>query len=184
MIRNLFAAAAVALLVTACGSGIDTSSDWDPSANFDSYQTYAWIADAQQSGFGDLVDARIQAAIESNLNAKGLRKATRAADADLGVGFQVTTADRTSFQTINSGWPYGYYGGYGYGGWGGGTSTTYETSYTEGSLVIGLFDIAGKQMVWQGVGTKTLDTGDRSPEERAQNINEAVAKIMEDFPPN
>ena len=38
-------------------------------------------------------------------------------------------------------------------------------------------------MVWQGVWTKTLSESNDSPEERAQKINEAVAKIMEAYPP-
>ncbi len=183
MKKNLLAAGAVALVVSACGSGIDTNSHRDPTAKFGAYQTYAWVAGAYEIRYGDLVDTRLQAAIEANLNSKGLRKATRADDADLGVGFQVTTEDRTTYQTVSSGWPGGYYGGYGYGGWGGGSSTTYASNYTDGSLIIGLFDLQSKQMVWQGVGTKTLSSGDQSPEERAQNINDAVAKIMENYPP-
>ena len=140
MKKKLFAAGAFALVLAACSSGIDTNADWDPTANFNAYQTYAWVEGAYTTGLGDLVDTRLQAAVEANLNAKGLRKATRAVDADLGVGFQLTTQDQTSLQTVSSGWPGGYYGGYGYGGWGGGSSTTYATTYTEGSLVIGRFD--------------------------------------------
>jgi hypothetical protein len=183
MKQHLLGTVATALVLTACGSGIDTSADWDPTANFANYETYAWVDGAYTSGFGDLVDSRLQAAIEANLNAKGLRKATVGRDADLGVGFQVTAQDRTTLQTVSSGWPGGYYGGWGYGGWGGGSSTTYEQHYTEGSLIIGLFDTDSQKMVWQGVGTKTLSGGDQSPEEREKNINEAVAKIMEEFPP-
>ncbi|MEJ2481593.1 MAG: DUF4136 domain-containing protein [Gemmatimonadota bacterium] len=183
MNRNFLACMAASLMLSACGSGIDTNADWDPTANFGTYQTYAWVDGAYSSGLGDLVDSRIQAAIESNLNAKGLRKATSGRDADLGVGFQVTTQDRTTLQTVSSGWPGGYYGGYGYGGWGGGSSTTYTQNYTEGSLIIGLFDTDSQKMVWQGVGTKTLSGGSQSPEDREKNINEAVAKIMSEFPP-
>jgi hypothetical protein len=173
----------VALLALAsCGGGIDTNADWDPTADFGSYETYAWVAGAQTSGFGDLIDGRIKSAIERNLQARGLRPATRGADADLGVGFQVTSKDETTFQTVNTGWPGGYYGGYGYGGWGGGSSTTYASTYTKGSLVIGLFDLDSKKMVWQGVGTRTLEDN-RSPDERTKMIDEGVAKIMESFPP-
>jgi hypothetical protein len=183
MRHRLLGAAAASLVLTACGSGIDTNADWDPTANFGNYQTYAWVDGAYTSGYGDLVDSRLQSAIEANLNAKGLRKATSGRDADLGVGFQVTTQDRTTLQTVSSGWPGGYYGGYGYGGWGGGSTTTYSQNYTEGSLIIGMFDTDSQKMVWQGVGTKTLSEGNVSPDERAKNINEAVAKILEDFPP-
>lgn len=183
MYKRLFATGAVALVLAACSSGIETNADWDPTADFSTYQQYAWIEGAYTSGEGDLVDTRLQAAVEANLNAKGLRKATQAADADLGVGFQFTTQERTTLQTVSSGWPGGYYGGYGYGGWGGGSSTTYATNYTDGSLIIGLFDLKSKSMVWQGVGTKTLSDSNDSPEERAQRVNDAVAKIMEAYPP-
>ena len=152
MKKKLFAAGAFALVLAACSSGIDTNADWDPTANFNAYQTYAWVEGAYTTGLGDLADTRLQAAVEAKLNAKGP-------------------------------WPGGYYGGYGYGGWGGGSSIIYATTYTEGSLVIGLFDLESKSMVWQGVGTKTLSESNDSPEERAQKINEAVAKIMEAYPP-
>ncbi len=180
--RRLLMASLVAVAAGACGGGIDTSADWDPATDFSQYSSYAWVAGAQSTGFGDLADSRVKAAIEADLQAKGLKPAARGADADLGVGFQVTTRDRTSFQTVNSGWPGGYYGGYGYGGWGGGTSTTYASTYTDGSLIIGLFDLASKKMVWQGVGTKTLETN-KSPEDRTRSINESVTKIMAGFPP-
>jgi len=120
--------------------------------------------------------------VEANLNAKGMRKVSPD-QADLGVGYQVTAQDRVQYNTVSTGWGGGY-GGY-YGGWGGmgmGSSQTYATNYTDGSLILGIFETNEKKMIWQGVATKTLSENPDT-EERTQTINDAVAKLLADFPP-
>lgn len=170
------AAVAAAALLSAC-SGISTSTDYDPSANFVSYGTYTWI-DTEGDVADNITDARIKGAVEAALTAKGLRKVD--SDADLAIGYQVTTAERRSYNTVNTGWGGGYY----WGGWGMGmgTSTTYENTWQEGTLVLGMFDAGTKNLVWTGSATGTLDPG-RSPEERQQMISSAVNKMLSDFPP-
>ena len=83
---------------------------------------------------------------------------------------------------------YGYYGGYyGYGpGWGwagpgmGASSTTvYEYDYNVGTLVIDVFDKSAEKLIWEGIGTGTVDD---NPQTRDKNIPRAVAKIMSNFP--
>ncbi len=181
----------LSLVLTACGSGISTNSDFDPSVDFSGFHTYSWLpaGNGMDDGAGvagnQLIDGRIRTAIESTLNAKGLRKASEG-QADISVGYQITAQDRVQYNTVNTGWGGGY-GGY-YGGWGGmgmtmGSSTTYATNYTDGTLIIGIFENSEKKMVWQGTATKTIDEG-LDAEERTQSINEAVAKTMADFPPN
>jgi hypothetical protein len=81
---------------------------------------------------------------------------------------------------------YGYGGYYGYGpgyGWGAGYSnstTTYsENDYTVGTLVVSVYDAKQKELIWQAVGTKTIDGNSKNNE---SNINAAVAKIMLEYP--
>jgi hypothetical protein len=86
---------------------------------------------------------------------------------------------------VNTGWGGGYgWGGYGWGGYGMnvGASTTYENVWQEGSLLIGMFDGASKNLVWTGTATSALDAS-RSPQERQQLVNDAVDKMLKDFPP-
>jgi len=175
---------AAVLLVSACG-GISVSSDWDPSANFSAFQTFSWVPDAETAGSGQaadqLTDRRIRATIEANLTGKGFRKVDTGGD--FGVGYQVSTSDQVSYSTMSSGWSGG---GYRWGGgWGMGTgmSTTTQTTTTTGTLLIAVFDQQSKNLVWQGSGEKTLSGSAQSPEERSSKIEEAVTKIMEDFPP-
>ena len=60
--------------------------------------------------------------------------------------------------------------------------STYVTQYDEGTLVIDFIDIAENKLVWRGVGTGALSESP-SVEERTENINNAVAQILEQFPP-
>ena len=174
------------LLLAGCAAGINTSADWNPEADFAALQTYAWTPDDPASpGIDQLTDGRIRAAIEANLNGKGLRQVPLER-ADLAVDYQVTTQDQTNYTTTSTGWGGGY-GRYGR-GWGGtsvavGTSTTRATTYTNGTLVIGLFNAQSREVLWHGSGTTKLRENP-SPAERTETVNNAVAKILEQFPPS
>ena len=60
--------------------------------------------------------------------------------------------------------------------------STYVTQYDEGTLVIDFVDMAKQELVWRGVGTGALDETP-TVEQRTENINNAVTKILEQFPP-
>ncbi len=121
------------LLLAACSYGLQTSSDWNPEANFELLETYAWTPD--DPGIDELTDGRIRAAIDANLTGKGMREVSLD-QADIHVDYQVTTQDQTNYTTTSTGWGGGY-GRYGRGWSGGGvsTSTTRATTYTNGTLV-------------------------------------------------
>jgi len=172
---------ATALMAGAC-SGISTTSDFDPSVNFAQYSTFTWL-DTEGDDLDAITDSRIKGSIDAALTGKGLQKA--GADADLAVGYQVTSAERRSYNTVNSGWGGGYgWGGYGWGGYGMGmgVSTTYENVWEEGTLLIGMFDGESKNLVWTGTATAVIDDS-RTPQERQQLVDDAVAKMLKDFPP-
>lgn len=179
MRTQLFTVIGTTLLVGAC-SGISTSTDYDPSVDFTKFATYTWL-DTEGDNIDAITDSRIRNSVNAALAAKGLRET--ASNPDMGVGYQATTADRKSYNTVNTGWGGGY-GGYGWGGYGMsmGTSTTYENTWQEGSLILGLFDAESKALVWTGTATAALDQS-RSPEERQQLIDDAVTKMMKNFPP-
>ena len=180
----------LSVVLTACGGGISTNTDHDPSTNFSGFHTYAWVpaGNGMEDGSGvhsnQLIDGRIRSAVEANLNAKGLQKVS-VEQADIAVGYQVAAQDRVQYNTVNTGWGggYGYYGGWGGMGMGMGSSTTYATNYTDGSIIIAIFETSEKKMIWQGTATKTIDEN-LDAEERTQVINGAVGKLFADFPPN
>jgi len=168
------------LLLAACAGGLKTTSDWDPASDFTALQTYAWKPDAEGgAGVDQLTDNRIRVAIEADLNGKGLREAALA-QADIVVAYQITTQEQTDYTTMNTGWGGGYGGYYGYGG--AGMSTTTATTYTNGTLIIGLFNADTQELLWHGSGTTKLNEK-LSPEKRTESVNHAVIKILEKFPP-
>ncbi len=172
------------LLLTACASGLQTTADWNPESDFTAFRTYAWAPDGEGNvGIDQLTDNRVRTAIEATLNGKGLREVPLDR-ADLAVGYQITTSDQTDYRTTSTGWGGGY-GRYGP-GWGGvgvSTSTTTATTYTNGTLVIGLFNGQSQEVVWHGSGTTRLREN-LTPEQRTENVNNAVGKILERFPPS
>lgn len=72
----------------------------------------------------------------------------------------------------------GYYGGWGWGGVG--SSTTTVSEYTEGTLVLDIFDAATKALIWRGVAQAELKAKQGKREKQA---TKAISKLLRDFPP-
>jgi hypothetical protein len=158
-------------------SGISFNSDFDPSADFSAYKTYAWmeVADpsrSQNRGVSELVEKRIAAAVDENLVAKGYTKRMEP-PVDFVVNFMLTTQEKIDFNT--------YYTGWGYYGWYGGTQVE-ARQYTEGTLIVDIFDAETKELAWRGMAQGTIDPS-LSPEQRTARINQAVGGILQRFPP-
>ncbi|WP_395624141.1 DUF4136 domain-containing protein, partial [Sphingomonas daechungensis] len=108
---------AAALLVSACANGPTVRTDFDPSANFQTYRTYSWIDSGVPQGMNPLMFARVKASIDQTLAARGY---TLADKGDFSVAFTIGERDRTEvydFGPFYSGW--GGWGGWGHRGWGG-----------------------------------------------------------------
>ena len=54
--------------------------------------------------------------------------------------------------------------------------------YEEGTLVLDFVDGISKELIWRGVGTGEIDRY-ASPEQQDKGINEAIYKILRNFPP-
>jgi hypothetical protein len=170
--------ACLLLLLPAVASAQKTTYDYDKTAQFAQYKTYA-MKEGTSTG-QPLIDKRITAAIESELAARGfVRDET---SPDVYVLFHMAFDEQKDISSFSSG---PMYGGYGW-GWGGGWgSTTTDVRVREilvGTLAIDMIDAGRKEVVWRGLGTKEVDTNAK-PEKRDSNITKAVAKIMKNYPP-
>jgi hypothetical protein len=157
-----------------------TSYDYDKSANFSAFKTYAHKEGTKVGQ--PLIDERIVAAIDAQLAEKGLTKAE--SNPDLFVVYHMAFDKQKDISTFSSGYGGGY-GPYGWGwggGWGGGTTTTQVRDILIGTLVIDLADAKGNQLVWRGMGVKEVNT-QANPEKREKSINNAVKKIFKNYPP-
>jgi hypothetical protein len=179
MKRILVTAAIAALVTPALVLAQKTSYDYEKSANFAAFKTYA-LKDGTKVG-QDLIDNRIVAAIEAELAAKGLTK--NDADPDVFVVYHIAFDKQKDISTFSSG--YGGYGAYGWGwggGWAGGTTTTQVRDILMGTLVIDIADARKGQIAWRGMGVKEVDT-QAKPEKRDKSIGKAIQKIMKNYPP-
>jgi hypothetical protein len=168
---------ALLLLLAACSPTVKVTSDYDKTVDFTKFKTYAFSTESMELPINELNRRRVLGDIETQLATKGLTKSETSYD--LLVDVRITAKERqeaTSYTT----------GGYGYGGyrWGGGMGTTSTTvsTYVDGTLIITLVEASKREMVWQGVGVRTLDT-DATSEQREKNINEAVTAILSKYPP-
>jgi hypothetical protein len=157
------------------------SYDYEKSTNFAAFKTYAH-RDGTKVG-QQLIDDRIIAAIDAQLAEKKLTKAE--SNPDLFVVYHVAFDKQKDISTYSSGYGGGYgpYGwGWGGGGWSGGTTSTQVRDILVGTLVIDMADAAKGQLAWRGMGVREVNT-QANPEKRDKSINDAVKKILKNYPP-
>ena len=164
----------ILLIVGACAS-VKVSSDFDKTAPFSGYKTYAFTPEALNLGINELNRTRMITAIENELSLKGFTKSEKP---DVLIDVKITGEKKQTATATSTG---GYYGRYGWGG-GMGTTTVNYDSYVEGTIFIEMVDAAKKQLVWQGRGVGTIDP-EASAEKREKNINYAVKQIFSKYPP-
>ena len=160
-------------------------SDYDKNTDFSKYKTYTfegWQKDSDKQ-LNDFDKKRIQDALKSEFSKRGMNYVESGGDAAIALFLVLDKKTSTTAYTD-------YMGGMGYGprwGWGmgygggmGTATTTYsENDYTEGTLVVDMYDASGKSLLWQGVMTKTVN---EKPEKREKTIPNNIAKLMKKFP--
>ncbi len=168
--------------LAAC-SGISVTSDWDPGVDFSQFNTFAVLEETQPS-INRLVDQRVRAAIVAELTSKGLRQVDVPDKADLAIGYQITTEQHTSHHTVHSGWGTRGYRSSRHTHWRTPvtSSTTTQVNFTVGTLVIAAFQVSDKELVGEGSGSGTVNPSS-GPEQSERRINDAVQRILKDFPP-
>ncbi|WP_347051612.1 DUF4136 domain-containing protein [Flavobacterium olei] len=170
-------------LIYSCSPTVKVTTDYDHSANFTEYKTFAvYDLKAQQGQVNQLNVDRVAKAIRNEMLAKGF---TESSNPDLKVNAVSILKNKTSV-TANTDFygyggmyrPYGYWGG---GAMMGGANTTFNSyDYVDGSLVIDIVSNKTQKLLWQGIGNAEIDSKPDNPEEF---INSSIKKILADFPP-
>ena len=164
------------LLITSSCASIRVSSDFDKSAGFSGYKTYAFTPEALNLNIEELNRKRLLSAIENELSLKGF---TKSDNPDILIDLKITGEKKQTATATSTG---GYGGRYGWGGGYGGTTTINYDSYVEGTLFIEMIDASKKELVWQGRGVGTIDP-EASAKKREKNISYAVNQIFTKYPP-
>ena len=166
------------ILLTLLGgcSSMSVQTDFAPDVDFSDFETFQYKeSDKSFARTSPLSDRRIVEAIRREAAASGLTEVD--SDPDVYVTYYGSTDEQLQFQTVYTGV------GRGWGRWGGGISTasTRATTFTEGTLVIDVWDAGENELLWRSVVSDTL--GD-NPERNAERINRGVARAFERFPPS
>ena len=205
---TIYGAFFMALMRSALGQNIQ--NDFDHQADFSQYKSFSWLAIKAGDSLWDTrienaVNAQLVAkGLTQADNGRGLQFP---AQADNGPGFPFplrppppptaalpeaavscktsapcvaivaiqTTRTETTLQTffdgIGGGW--GWRGGFG-------SATTTAQHYKEGTLVIDIYDVKTKQLIWRGSAEGTLSDKASKNEKKLETV---VAKMFKDYPP-
>jgi hypothetical protein len=168
------------LAVSAIGcASPNVGYDYDRSAHFSRYHSYAWVSQAQEAT-GDrrldssLVDARIRKAIEKELRQKGYLPSSQASS-DFLVAYHAGMKDVLKGASTQR-----YIGDRAQG-----TFTTISDiqPYQEGALTIDILDGESRQLIWQASAKADLDQS-LGPEQRDARVNNIVRVMLSHFPPH
>ena len=178
---SIFLVFSLLVLIASCSS-ISVKHDYDREANFVALKKFAWMQQPT-TAMGDaraamqrntLLDQRIKNAVNGQLVGKGLRQDSN--NPDFLIAYHVGIQDKIDVTTSG----YAYAGRGRYYGWAGGRVDVHQ--YQEGTLIVDFVDAKSKQLIWRGTAQKALDPNP-TPEKIEKNIGEAVAKMLEKFPP-
>lgn len=173
--KTLIGALVLAVGLVGCSS-TKVYVDYDRQADFASYKTFSWLRHDEPTvrDTNPFLDSRIKNAIEFYLTEAGLVEDPE--DPDILVTYFGESEDQVVFNTTTYGMGYGP-------GWGwspywrsGFTySTTTPHTYTEGTLVIDIWDARTKKVIWRGSATSVLK-GD--PQKITKQVEDAVDEIV------
>ncbi len=191
--RNVFAAihigwvaVAAAVVLAACAT-MKVGSDYDKSASFANYHSFALMAREHHGLSRDtnpLVIQRADDAIKTEMVRKGYQLSADPARADFVVDFTIGAQDRTDVNAypdpyVGMGWGWGRRGWWGGSYWGDNLDVR---QYREGTLSIDVFDAHSHRPVWHGWAKKELSR--KEIESSEAPIRSAVVAVLEKFPPS
>ena len=160
--------------------GIQTA--FEPSVDF-SGRIYDWMGDSIDDIMDprvnrEVFDRRLKSAVEKELTPRGYRQST-SGDAQLVLRYHVALDDQLVVSEINAAYsdvPSGY------------TISVNTprlstvTVWTQGSLILDIFNGETRQLMWRGSAETEIDVI-MTTQERERLVNEAVRGILENFPP-
>lgn len=172
----------LACVLAACATGPRVRSDYDPTADFGRYRTWAFYDPIamEESGYSTWVSDRIKDDVRREMDARGYRYDEKSPD--LKVNFQGVIEDRTDvYSTPQVDYQYFYsyrarrYVAVPY--W---YDQAQVSRYREGTLTVDLVDAARNRMVWTGDAVARVVR--QTPEQRLAEVDAAIAAIFAQYP--
>jgi hypothetical protein len=164
-ILSTMSVAVIAATIAGAATASTVKSDHDRTADFSSYESWAWKRGGERRG-ASLAEARIRRALAAGFAERGFERVDEAAQADFLVDYHVAAHGelrvRESFRTPGLG------------------RDLALDRVPVGALVVDVFDAESGALVWRGLVSGTLA---RDPERAEKKTARAVAKLLARFPP-
>ncbi|MFQ5937453.1 MAG: DUF4136 domain-containing protein, partial [Acidiferrobacterales bacterium] len=145
--------------------------DYDKSADFGTYKTFAWKDSNEDLRDSDpFYHERVVRGIEKRLREGGMSQV--ADKPDLYVTYYTAEKKETVVynNTLGYSWGADWYWGSGYG-----PSTSQAVTYTLGTLIIDIWDAKKSKLIWRGTATDTVSD---NPKKVAKQIEKALDKLV------
>jgi hypothetical protein len=155
-----------AVLMAGAVSAQKVTTDYDNTADFTRYKTYAWALGSNVAK-DPLWHQRIVGNIERQLEAKGLKRVD--SNPDVYVTYNSELNEDVSIQGFGTGRP-----------WFGGSFSANKVRTIEGTLVVDIHDAQSKRLVWRGIATETASN---KRDKNITKLEKTVAKLFKQYPP-
>jgi hypothetical protein len=146
-----------------CSSVYDVKYDYDQKADFSGLETYMWLPIAPEEKIERFDQERIKNAVDAQLESKGFRMSQDRPDFQIAV--HVARETKTEIRGYRPYW---------------GVPEVWQ--YEEGTLILDFVDAQSNNLIWRGSASAELQSAP-SPERRLKLIDEAVLRILKNFPP-
>ncbi len=171
----------VALLLLIGCSSMQIETQHSDDVDFSKYKTWNWLpegavkeTDVRLSD--PLVVARIRRAIETQLVAQGFRRETTSPD--FIVTYHAAVEDHMSEKAVDNAYDSAQFERYDQ-NW----TYQYSTAWLQGTLLIDILDAQSKELVWRGSAQAEIETNEPD-DKKDKRVEEAVRKMLKNFPPN
>jgi hypothetical protein len=157
----------VVLFCTGCAS-IDVSYNFDPKADFAGIKTFNWLPGPEKKGPNELVIKQIEYAVNKQLQARGIVQSSN--NPDVLISVQTMKERRVEREA----WGYEA-GSYGFSEYRQGIDTF---PYEVRDVLLEFIDPSNDALIWRATASTIVN-----PNKQAEQIQEIVAKMLENFPP-
>jgi hypothetical protein len=179
------------LLVAVSCRSVKIDNNWDKEVDFSTFKTYSLYPWDKQNDqvLNDYDKMTIAGAIKNEMNLRGYKHVEKGGE--LMISTFVIIEEKSSYQAYNNhyaGWAgygggWGYYGNAGFYGYGMGpgynTTTIYSTSYNQGTLIIDIFRLKDKRLVWQGIASGEVQ---EDLEKRDKRLPMTISQVFRRYP--
>jgi hypothetical protein len=168
----------ISFLITSC-SPIQFHADFDENTVFNdliSYNKILWNSD-NDSVVNEINKYKIISAVKQELYKRNIKQSNFSPSITININIIRCSKIGTSSYTDYGGYyGYGYYRPMGYS-----ITNYYNYSYTEGAIVIDVFDNKNKKLIWQGTAKEDFNNNS-NPDITTDKIKYIIKKTFQKYP--